>query len=117
MVSVDLWDDYLFIKHNVSLNLFLIHSIIQPLCKVSETVVFQLDSLHLPINLYKFSHEYKKDNRILFEPELFPSLSLHYWKPLHVNVFSTGKVIILGFNASHFVSTIRDWINIHLIIL
>ncbi len=87
-----------------------------PLQPVSETVVFKLDSLHAPINLYKFACEFPNDNRIQFEPELFPALCLHFWKPLHVNVFTTGKVIILGHNASASFAIIRDWLNFQLLL-
>ena len=93
------------------------HSVVEPVVQVSQTVVFQLDSMHLPINLYKFAHEYSNDSNIQFEPELFPSLSLHYWKPLHINVFSTGKVTVLGFNASASINTIREWLDLHLLLL
>lgn len=96
---------------------FIFHSVIEPLLQVSETVVFQLDSLHLPINLYKFAHEYSNDINVQFEPEIFPSLTLHYWKPLHVNVFSTGKVNVLGLNARDSINTIHEWLDFHLLLL
>lgn len=91
-------------------------SIESPLQHVTETVVFNLDSLHVPINLYKFASEFCNDNRIQFEPELFPALCLQLWKPLHVNVFTSGKVIILGKNASDSFCKIRDWLNFQLLL-
>lgn len=96
---------------------FIYHTIITPLQQVSQTVVLQMPSKYVPINLYKLANDFKHDINIQFEPELFPSLSLHYWKPLHVNVFSTGKVIILGCNASNFVKTIYEWLDFELLLL
>ncbi len=93
------------------------YSVTSPLVQVSQTVVFKLDSLHLPIDLYKFVAEYKTDDKICFEPEIFPSISLHYWKPLHVNVFSTGKVIVLGCNALQSIQDIRDWLDFQLLLM
>lgn len=44
------------------------------------------------INLYKLS----RITKCWFEPELFPALRLTKYDPICVNVFSTGKVVILG---------------------
>lgn len=96
---------------------FIYYSVLVPIHKVSETCVFQLDSLYLPVNLYKFASEHSTDSNVQFEPELFPSVVLHQWKPLHVNVFSTGKVVVLGCNASQYVKSIHDWLSIQLLLL
>jgi len=98
---------------------FIYTRIIQPLIQVSQTIVCTVDSLHVPINLYKFAHTYSPTNNglVQFEAELFPALSLHMWPPLHVNVFSTGKVIILGCNACTYASTIMNWLNVNLLLL
>ena len=49
-------------------------------------------NLRLGINLYKLS----KLINCWFEPELFPALRLNKYDPICVNVFSTGKIVILG---------------------
>ena len=43
-------------------------------------------------NLYKLA----KVTKCWFEPELFPALRLTKYDPVCVNVFSTGKIVILG---------------------
>ena len=42
-----------------------------------------------PINLYKFKNEW-------FEPEIFPALTIKKFKPLNVNVFASGKIVVTG---------------------
>lgn len=85
-------------------------SIITPIHLVSQTVTFQLASCMVPVNLYKIARYCNEDRNVLFEPELFPAINLLHWKPLHVNLFANGKVIILGRNALDYVETIDDWI-------
>ena len=92
-------------------------SILSPLYQVSQTIVLQLHSMYVPVDLYKLAYEFKNDSRVNFEPELFPALVLNHWKPLHVNVFSSGKVIILGHNACNFVNDIQTWLDVELLLL
>ena len=49
-------------------------------------------NLGIRINLYRLS----KLTKCWFEPELFPALRLNKYDPICVNVFSTGKIVILG---------------------
>lgn len=88
-----------------------------PLTLVSQTVVFQIDSLYLPINMYKFASSNVLDVNVHFQPELFPSIALHHWKPLHVNVFSTGKVTVLGQHACSLWMDVRDWLYVELLFI
>ena len=62
---------------------------IQNIRMQSMTVVINLGQM---INLYKLS----KLTRCWFEPELFPALRLNKYDPICVNVFASGKVVILG---------------------
>lgn len=55
----------------------------------SLTIVMNLGII---INLYKLS----KMIKCWYEPELFPALRITMYDPLCVNVFSTGKIVILG---------------------
>lgn len=92
-------------------------SIESPLTNVSQTVVFQLSSMYVPVNLYAFKTYFHLESKIQFEPERFPSVTLHFWDPLHVNIFSSGKVIVLGYNACAYIQTIRDFLEFHLLII
>jgi Transcription factor TFIID (or TATA-binding protein, TBP) len=47
------------------------------------------------INLLKLARQMPHKERI-YEPELFPALRMTKFNPICVNVFSTGKVVILG---------------------
>lgn len=85
----------------------LLHTfIILPLSCVTQTVVFKLNVAH--INLHKAVNIIPNS---MFEAELFPSLVLNHFKPLHVNVFATGKVVVLGKNALCMKSEIENWLN------
>jgi len=46
------------------------------------------------VNLYKISM--KLGMQVSYEPELFPALRLLKFNPLCVNLFSSGKIVILG---------------------
>jgi TATA-box binding protein (TBP) (component of TFIID and TFIIIB) len=46
------------------------------------------------VNLYKMARSMKHE--CLFEPELFTALRFTKYNPLCINVFATGKVMILG---------------------
>lgn len=81
---------------------------LDPFC-VSQTVVCKLASTSLNLHYYV--------NHIptaMFECELFPALSIAYFNPLHVNLFSTGKVVILGNDALNKCKDIIKWINKHI---
>ena len=88
-------------------------SLISPPLRVSQTIVFQVDPLYTPINLLYIS-KLAQDSCVRFEYEIFPALSLHFWKPLHVNVFASGKVVVLGKNATSMLVSIHDYL-IHVI--
>lgn len=85
--------------------------IIDPLHMTSQTIVFNLDLYYVPINLYKIAHEFSNDKNVQFEPEIFPALSLYHFKPLHVNVFTSGKVVVLGKEALLSGQSIKDWLH------
>lgn len=61
---------------------------------MSATVTFNLEH---KINLRKLGdHCYANQIRFCFEPELFPVLRLTTFKPLCVNIFGSGKCVLLG---------------------
>lgn len=58
----------------------------------SASAVIKLDRT---INLFLLAKNLSP-KRCVYEPELFPALRLTGFNPLCVNVFSTGKIVILG---------------------
>jgi len=80
------------------------------LVHISDTVVF---SMLTNVNLYNFS-KLNSNCKLLHEAELFPAISLLEWRPTFVNLFYTGKVIVLGKNAKSLVNIIHDWILTHI---
>ena len=80
-------------------------SIIIPLTLSTQTVSFKLNIDH--INLH-YATKYLPNS--MFEAELFPALSINLWKPLHVNVFANGKVVILGKDALCKMYEIENWL-------
>jgi len=98
-----------------------IHSIysdiITALHLVSQTFVFQIDIAMCPINLHYIAKYYTHDINVRFECELFPALTLHYWRPVHINVFSNGKVVVLGKDSEKYLTEIEDWINNTILLL
>ena len=78
------------------------------LCNVSNTIVF---NVHEPLNIYRIAHLYNDCKSVSYEPELFHALSLHYWQNCFVNVFASGKVVVLGKNSIIYINDIIDWIT------
>ena len=61
----------------------------------------QIQSMSLVINLQRYINLYKLARNLprgssMYEPELFPALRLCQFNPLCVNVFNSGKVVVLG---------------------
>lgn len=54
-----------------------------------------VDHIGCDINLIRLARALPRKS-FLFEPELFPAVRLTIFNPLCVNVFATGKVVILG---------------------
>lgn len=51
----------------------------------------------------------KYSDLVFFEPELFTAMKLLKWSDVHINLFFTGKTIILGRNALKRSSEVRHW--------
>ena len=68
----------------------------------TSTVAFKL---HKMVNLQRLYEHLlaKKYKRCVgyYELESFPALAIKLWSPLHVNVFSSGNVVITGVTARH----------------
>ena len=79
---------------------------------LSVTVKFDMPT---SVSLYHLGRYcYKNNLRYLYEPELFPALRLSMFDPLCVNVFASGKCIILGIKHlcyQKYVRRIRNLIN------
>ena len=65
----------------------------QPVYSQSMTVRVVYNS---PINLIKYSNESTSSLPLQYEPELFPAVHIKKYKPISVNVFSSGKIIMCG---------------------
>lgn len=96
---------------------YIYSDIITPLHLATQTGVFKLPNSFCPINLHRIAKEYVNDVNVRFEPEIFPAVSLHYWKPVHVNVFSTGKIVVLGKNAIDSIHDIYNWLEMAILFL
>ena len=59
-----------------------------------QSVTLSLD-IGLKIDLLKLATTMGKD--CIYEPEIFPALRYRKYNPLCVNIFATGKIVILGF--------------------
>src|SRR5713101_2842653 len=74
----------------------------------TETFTF---SIGRSINLYLFKKSNQADRLIQYEPELFSALRLLYWSPINVNVFHTGKIVVMGAKSRELLPTIYDYVN------
>lgn len=80
-----------------------------PIVLQTETFVF---CLPYRINLQLFS-ESKTCllTDISYEPELFPAMRLLFWNPILVNIFNTGKVVVMGGEARIFITEIFNHVH------
>ena len=53
----------------------------------------------------------KLEKNAMYEPELFSALRYKRYNPLCVNIFGSGKVVILGLRTLEFTSVLNDIIN------
>mgnify|MGYP006049610737 FL=1 len=83
-----------------------------PILNIQIQSVTVSTDLGFNVNLYVLSNKLKHDG--MFEPELFPALRYNKYNPLCVNIFSSGKIIILGLKSLNFnliVKTIMEDIH------
>ena len=78
---------------------------------VSSTV-----STKIPSDLISLDYFANRNSQpgVLYEIELFPALQLRMWPGVHVNIFQTGSIIMMGQNAEALCSNILDWIFEHM---
>jgi len=79
----------------------------------SITAVYNLGQA---VNLRKLATQVLPRGSFVYEPELFPALRLTSFNPMCVNVFSTGKIVILGlrqFNCSDLIGQILDLLQVY----
>ena len=70
----------------------------------SITVVFDLG---YELNLLRLSRQLSP-RTCMFEPELFPALRLTHFNPLCVNVFASGKIVVLGLKQLSYHNILKD---------
>lgn len=85
-------------------------NIITPLYIVSHTITSILPHSCCPLNLHVLIRKFYSNKEVLFEPELFPAICITQWDGCHVNVFSSGKIIVLGKNSLLYKDDIYKWI-------
>ena len=72
---------------------------------MSATATF---SLATSANLKKLGDFcYRSKQKYMYDPEIFPALRLSQFNPLCVNIFSSGKCVILGLKTLHFHKYVR----------
>ena len=74
--------------------------------------ILQIQSLTIILDLKQNVHLYKLANILkhecVFEPELFPALRCNIFNPICVNIFSSGKIVILGIRTLEFKETVNN---------
>ena len=85
---------------------------VKNVCIMSATVTFTMDR---PLNLMKLGQFcYENRHKYMYEPEIFPALRLAQFNPLCVNVFASGKCVILGIRQlcyANIIHRVKHFIN------
>ena len=72
-------------------------------------IIQRIQSCTVVINLKQSLNLYKLSLKLncIFEPELFPALRWLKYNPMCVNIFATGKVVVLGIKHLQYESIIQ----------
>lgn len=97
----------IFINVANALNVIIVHNLVN----VSNTIITQAPTVFCPLNLYSIALKYGDYSNVRYEPELFHSLSLHIWENCHVNIFASGKIVLLGRNSKSCINDVLQWLN------
>jgi TATA-box binding protein (TBP) (component of TFIID and TFIIIB) len=80
-----------------------------------KIVIDRIQSVTVTANLGKTVHLYrlaaKLRDQCSFEPELFSGLRYLKYNPMCVNIFSSGKVVILGLKTLDYSEIVKDIIE------
>ena len=75
----------------------------------------QIQSITVTMNVGQKIHLLKLESQLqqqcMYEPELFPALRFLKYNPLCVNIFSSGKVVILGLPSLQYHQKVEAIIN------
>ena len=94
----------------VHLRLIPTYPALQPPSLQSETLVYNFNRQFNP-SLIKSTWPHSNDRLIRHEGEIFCALELLKWQPIHVNLFHSGKCVILGRDSRVKLYEIIDWVN------
>lgn len=75
----------------------------------TETFTFSL-GVNINLQTYKESLHYNNGS-IMYEVELFPALIYNKWPSIHVNVFHSGNVTVLGRNSRDYINEIKNYLS------
>ena len=79
------------------------------LCLQTCTTNFKVDAECVNLVLQRYP------DAIFYEPELFTAIKIKRWSDVHVNLFFTGNVVVLGRNAYQRACEVQHWLqDIHL---
>ncbi len=56
-----------------------------------------------------FVNQHHED--LIYEPELFPAIRVIRWPSMHVNLFHSGAVVVLGQTASNCAPSVKAWLE------
>ena len=73
----------------------------------TRTVTFKVP----PLKELHFDFVKRFDSEIWYEPELFPAIKLLRWPEVHVNLFFTGAVVVLGKKAKRCAPKVKTWLD------
>ena len=48
--------------------------------------------------------------RFSYEPEIFPALQIRTFSPIHINVFTSGRAVVLGIKRTRQINDIRNYL-------
>lgn len=89
--------------------------IYQKIVTIGQIVVQvkRIQSVTISVEMHRTYNlqEVATQSNVMFEPELFPAARFLNFRPLCVNLFASGKVIILGLKTLHYYKQVQTIIN------
>jgi TATA-box binding protein (TBP) (component of TFIID and TFIIIB) len=93
----------------------ILHTLLSEFCIHVPNIVLQtmtvLSKNNFSINLSKLYESFQCNKHVIYEPEIFSAVQLKQYNPIHVNIFISGCVLILGVKDLCFANKILDEIT------
>ena len=83
------------------------------LLRVKERPRLSLQTVTIKFKVKPVTPEFALQHQkvVVYEPEIFPAMKITKWKGVHVNLFHSGAVVVLGASAEKCAPLVKAWLD------